>query len=329
VDRGSGVEGGDRACSATVAARGDWRRLSRPHQQPAYRSQPAEGRFNLVNTFIDITSYAEGEAFWAEVLGPLGSFRQTLHDAELRYEAFNHDAEAQNLAFAGVLSRARLDVKPAPPDFDSFSGSFNLRQGDGRLSIGGSWTAVYGGASDRFDAASRYSFEQLQTYSGHLLTGSGTVFRERIEQHDPFEHQPLLNSMSVFNYPTTVSETTRRSELYNESFNGALVNQSIQRALADQTAQHPSAFIPPQNISLPVALSAPQLYHDQTVKRPPYVSNPPPEPPRPEPAMVGNVSPPLRSPPQVNGVLMKATVINKKPADKVDTRQIFDTADGK
>jgi len=200
---------------------------------PTYRSQAAEGSFKLTGVLLDSASYAGGEAFWAELLGPLGEFRKMLHNAELTYSAFEHQNEAQNLAFGGFggeLSRARLpEVLFAPPDFDNFSGSFHSDAGN-RVSIAGSWTAMYG-TSDRFNAESRYSFDEHQTASGHVFTGIGIVSRERVEQHDPFQHEPLLNWINVFNFndPMTVTEWTRRNESYNDSFNGALVNQSIQQ----------------------------------------------------------------------------------------------------
>ena len=299
---------------------------------PTYRSQTAEGSFRLTGLAMDLVSFAGGEAFWAQSVGSLAAFRNTLHDADLTYNAFQHNNEARNLAFGGELSVVRLpELHFALSDFDSFSGSFRSSDTGNRLSVAGSWTAIYGNTSDRFNAESAYSFNQLQTLSGHVITGYGVGALERVEQHNPFEHEPLLNWTNVFNFndPITVTETTRRSELYSDLFNGALANQSIQRALANRTVERPPAVIPSPNISIPVSLSAPHLYDDQTVKRPPSVFNPPLEPPRPQPAVIGSGAPPMNSPPQVNGVLMTATVVHKKPTDKVDTSQMFGADDAK
>jgi hypothetical protein len=289
---------------------------------PTYRVQSAEGSFRLTGVLLDSASYAGGEAFWAESLGPVGAFRNTLHDADLTYNAFQHDNEARNLAFGGELSSARLpEIHFAPPDFDSFSGSFHTLNTDNRLSIAGSWTAVYGNITDHFNAESAYSFNQLQTASGHILTGTGIVSFQRVEQHDPFQHEPLLNWINVFNFndPMTMTETTRRNESYNDSFNGALANQQIQRAESNFRPGVPNIPATPPDV---------QLYQD-ILKRPPYIFIPPPSPPRPEQNAFSNDNRESNSPPQVKGVLMPATVVNSKPTDKADTSQVFGTDDGK
>ena len=232
---------------------------------------------------------------------------RSLHDADLTINAFAHQSEAQNLAFGGELSQVRLsNLHSAPPDFDSFSGSFHSFDPGGRISIAGSWTAEYGNTRDRFNAESSYSFDQLQTDSGHVLSGSGIVVRERIEQHDQFQHEPLLNWMNLFNFndPMNVSETTRRFESYNDSFNGAMANQAI---------QHATEFNHQPSASVQVNWSLPTPQDQEILKRPPYQFLPPPQPPRPEPSVLGLGNQIDGSSPSVNGVLMPAHVSTNQP----------------
>jgi hypothetical protein len=198
---------------------------------PLYRQQPAEARFEFDGILLKSASFAGGEAFWADTLGgPIMASRDNLHRAELMYNAVAHQREAQSLAFGGVLSKVRLpDIRFATSDLDGFGASFHSWGAENRTSAAGSWTAVYG-SRDVFNAQSRYTFDRLQSNSGHVFTGTGIVARERVEQRGMFAHEPLLNWINLFNFssPMKVTETTRRSESYSDSFNGAQVNRSIQ-----------------------------------------------------------------------------------------------------
>jgi hypothetical protein len=206
-------------------------------------------------------------------------FDERLHQAFLSYLALEHQKEAQSLAFGGVLSHALTNgVQSAPPEFGLNSGSFHTVPVSSHLFLDSDWNAVYGPTGDRLNVFSRYSFNQLQTTSRAFLTGSGFVSRTRVEQHKSFDEVPLLRGMGLFDFndPMNVREITRRQESYHTYFNGALANQSIQRA---------GEFNPHANV--PGALSAPSpaLYDQDTRKRPPSSFGVPPSPPRPQPAV--------------------------------------------
>jgi hypothetical protein len=127
---------------------------------------------------------------------------------------------------------------------------------------------MYGNTEDRFDAWAGYKFNELQTTSGHVLSGAGSVSRLRVERHDPFQDVPLLRGVSLFNFndPTNMTETTWRHESYNDSFNGALANQLIQRA---------SEFNSHAKVSVPFNPFTPSLTYQGILKRPPSFDLPP------------------------------------------------------
>jgi len=260
----------------------------------------------------------------------------TVHHAQLTYNAMEHQNEAQRLAFGGVLSTANLPRVQFTPDYDYFSGSFRSAQSDARLTISGGWFSRSDLTTDRFAAASRYTFNGLETSSGHILTGYGIASFGRAQQRDTF-----FNLLSDFG-SQAVTTTTKRYESYNDSFNGALVNQRIQRAA--QSNPYPSIpihFIPSPSVpydqrtvnrpplpSLPPppcsGISPQCLPQAETTKRsPPSVFPPPPLPPRPQLDALSNGDRTSSPPPQVKGVLMPATVVKSKPKEKADTSDIF------
>jgi hypothetical protein len=102
-----------------------------------------------------------------------------------------------------------------------------------------------------------------------------------------------------------VTETTRRHESYNDSFNGALANQNIRRATEfnphSNTSAAPSAtlFNDQENVKRPPLPSLPPPpcrgidpqclpQPETTKKRPPSIFLPPPSPPRPIPVPLGD-----------------------------------------
>jgi len=240
------------------------------------RQQKAEASYELAGFFLKASSSAAGSALLEDSL----EFDSRLREADLAYKAYENQNEARSLAFGGVLSSARpFEVRFASPEYDDYRGAFDTLNIGSRLSISGDWTAAYGDTSDRLSVFDRYAFNRLQTVSGQVLTGTGFVSHVRVEQHSPFQDLPLLRWVDLFNFddPMNMTERTRRHESYNVSFNGALANQSIQRA---------AEFNPHANNSAPFNPSAPNLYDQGSVKHPPTVYLPQPSPPRPQAAIL-------------------------------------------
>jgi hypothetical protein len=285
------------------------------------RSQRDEVNSKATDLLLDVAGYAMGgEAFAAAKL-----VNDNVRDAEKTYNAFQYDNEARNLAFSGgALSSAVMDqVRFTPQNFNSSGGSFRAIDSTDRFSMDGRWSADYSDRRDQFDAESRYSFNQLSTYAGHAITGTGTVSEERIEYHNSYEHQPLLAWMNAFSPSDgmTMTETSRRYESDNESFNRASTDQAIQQADRVAYQYRPQVSVQPAPIDA-------RPYEDDIVKRPPSVSNPPVLPPRPEPNAFGNGYQERLPQPQPGGVLMTTTVKQSSPTAKGDSSKIMDPDDG-
>ena len=240
------------------------------------RYQPFELNYQLAKLQFSLAATLAGDAAWAQMLGPPAMLLDTVHHAQLTYNAMEHENEAQRLAFGGVLSTANLQRVQFNPDYDYSSGSFRSVQSNAPLTISGSWFSWNDLTTDRFAAASRYTFSGLETPSGHILTGYGITSLDRIERHDAGFN--LLSTSGTQN----LTETTRRYESYNDSFNGALANQSIQRA---------AEFNPHPNISVHVIPSPSVPYDQESLKRPPSIFPPPPGAPPPQPAVLSNDKP--------------------------------------
>ena len=239
------------------------------------RQEPAKAESAFLGFLLKVASRASDDSPLRDAV----DFDKRLHEVYRTYEGFERQKEAQSLAFGGVLSSARIpEIRFAPPDFDENKGSFHTLNMGSRLSISGDWRAVYDDTNDRFDAQSRYAFNQLQTASGNILTGNGFVQRERIEPHGPFENLPLLRWESLFEFHDsgTVTERTKRHESYNIYFNGELADRGIQSA---------TEFNPRAVVAVEFKAPAPALYDREGVKRPPAASVPPLRPPRPQPSV--------------------------------------------
>ncbi len=314
---------------------------------PVYRVQSGDAASNTVGLFLNIASYLLRDTFSGNHFLPgVGSFDQTVNGIRTTYKAFEHQDESVNLAFSGTLSRLNLNTLPryTPAiDFHDHNGSFFEGAANGPLAVYSRWTSEDRITTDQFDTQSWYRFNGVETASGHVLTGSGSVVRERKERHDPFQFDAILNTLNVFNFNDSLNEneTTRRYESYNDSFNGALANQSIQRAaefnhrpnISLQVMPSATLFYDQANLKRPPSIFLPPpapprqipnaLYDQDSLKRPPSILLAPPLPPRPQPNALSKSEGEGGSPPQVKGVLMPATVVKSKPTDKADTSDVF------
>jgi hypothetical protein len=236
-----------------------------------YDQPQSKARFELNGVGLKSLSYAGGDALWAEMVGgPLVGFREAIHQADLTWRAYAHQNEAQSLAYGGALSNLRLSNVVFDSGFGQLKGSFHsLDNRNHRVSISGSWTGEYGDRSDHFKAQSRYTFGELLSTSGHIYSGTGIVSRERVEQHELLLHEPLLSWIS--NGSNRLTETTRRSESYNDSFNGMQANQSIRQAgefgiavkRADAMAR--GDFVRPSQKGPYTLLATPNLVRDNPI----------------------------------------------------------------
>jgi hypothetical protein len=242
------------------------------------QSQRGEAASELSGFFLK----AAGRAGDFPLLGEAVGFDKELHDAYRGYKAFERQNEAQGLPLGGVLSTARIgQVQYAPPNFDAFGGQFHAGSPQSSLAISGSWILAHDVASEQFTAQAEYTFNHLETASGHSLSGYGRVTRQRAEQNDPFDNVPLLRWVSLFDFndPMTMTERTVRRESYNESFNGALANQAIERATV-------SGLQP--RFGYGFNRETPRLNDLDDVKHLGSVYPPPPAPPRPHLAVSNN-----------------------------------------
>jgi hypothetical protein len=278
---------------------------------PVNGVQTADAGSRTIDLTLNAMSYLGRNAFWAETTVPLAvGFDGAVNSVRTNYNAFEHQNESVNLAFGGSLSHLNLgDLQnyAHAGEFHDHYGSNSIGSPNAPLFVSTNWSSVDGITSDKFDTRSSYRFNGLDSPSGHVLTGIGTVFRERKEQHDPFQFDPILNTLNIFNPNESMNtnETTWRNETIHDTFNGAMVNQNIQRA---------AEFNPPPSISIQVMPSASQLYDQDILKRPPSTFIPPPSPLRPEPNTFSNDNREGDSPPQVKGVLMPANVTTR-PVD--------------
>jgi hypothetical protein len=284
-----------------------WSGVAQEAIQLTYPMQPADLNYQANKFTFDagVTLVGIIQPASAEITGGamgLYDLHEKWRDLNQQLIAQDHQRETQTLAFGGVLSTTnlpRISFAPSPVDLTS-GGSFRSDPND-RLSITGVWVAHNDVTFDRFDAASRYAFNGLETPSGQILTGYGIASRERVELNQPFSLSSLFETRDT----TSMTESTRRFESYNESFNGALANQAIQQS---------TEFNHRPDISVHVDWSLPTPQNQDIVKRPPNQFLPPPEAPRPLPNAVGNDDHGSNSPAQVKGVLMPANVTTR-PVD--------------
>lgn len=276
---------------------------------PIYDSQPAEREYAAGKTLLDTVG-----AFVPEV-GALSDIRDTLHDAQLAVNAAEYDQEAHALAFGRALSEAPIHgMTYGRPDYDYYSGSVQTLANGGRINSTGSWNAWYGEKANDISASSAYTFNDLSTYSGHILSGYGAATTGRIEARDP----PSWFSPFDTTDPMTMSETTRRYESYNDSFNGAEENRLIQNAESGQYRQ-----MEPPPVLLQTGPPEMHLYTDDIVRRPPTISNPPIDRPWPTPADVASDFTSRLPVPDVKGVLLPATVVKSAPTTRADSSAVF------
>jgi|GEM_PF-5403049 len=288
--------------------------LTYPMQPDDLNYQANKFTFDAGATMVGIIEPASAEITG----GAMGLYdlHEKWRDLNEQLVAQDHQHETQMLAFGGVLSTTnlpRISFAPTPVDLTS-GGSFRNDPND-HLSITGVWVTHNDVTFDRFDAASRHTFNRLETPSGSALTGYGIVWRERSELNQPFSFSSLFETRDS----TSMTETTRRFESYNDSFNGATANQQIQRAESNFHPSVPNIPATPPNI---------QLYQDN-LKRPPSTFIPPPSPPRPQPNTFSNDNQGSNLPPQVKGVLMPVTELKiSTSTDKADFDDMFQD-DGK
>ena len=177
--------------------------------------EPSGRTFKIVGLISDIAVLAAGEA-----LAPLDAahvMRDMAHNAERAGKAIEHQMEAGKLAFGGELSRAILPkIEFAPSEPSDIYGSLHTVSSRNGVTVNSSWAAVYGGKADYYLATSLYSFDRLETSSGHVLSGAGVAFRFREEDHNQFQHEPFLAWMNSFNGLSPYHETTIRREVYSE-----------------------------------------------------------------------------------------------------------------
>ena len=202
---------------------------------PVYQLQTADAASTAGDLLLNILSYLQPDTFVGDQLLPgFSSFDQTMNGFRRSYNGFEHQKEARNLAFGGTLSQLNLNKVPnyePAANFHDHEGTFFIGAANGPLAVYSRWTSEEGLTTASFNAQSWYRFHGLETASGHIMTGFGKAGRERVERHSPFEFSPILNVLSLFDFGDSFNEvqTSWRYESYNDSFNGALANQSIQR----------------------------------------------------------------------------------------------------
>ena len=255
---------------------------------PVYRVQTADAASREINLLLAIGSYLLRGTIYGEAFVLLSELDQSADHLRTAYNAFEHQNESVNLAFGGVLSQLNLKaLQNYSPAFDYHyhNGWFFWGAANGPLAIYNRWSSVEGVTTDRFNAQSWYRFNGVETPSGHIMTGNGRVVRERIEEHDPFRFNPILNALNFFNLNDSINmnQTTRRYESYSDSFNGAFVNQRILQNAPD----------------LQFSLPPLEFYDQETRKRKLDVSNPPPGPPGRLPGAFSEPTGKLEEPPPV------------------------------
>jgi hypothetical protein len=191
------------------------------------RDQTSESTYELGSYFIDLLE--RGGAY--ESLGSAASLDRMMRDTESTVKGFQDQGEMRSLALRGVLSHARLPELDLSQKFEKYQGAYEAHDRDWRVSLMGAWHATYETTTDRLEIFDRYGFRNLETTSGHLLNGSGTVSRERSEQHSPLGSLPLLSGLELFDFNRVpqVTTITVRHESYTDSFNGDLANKAIAR----------------------------------------------------------------------------------------------------
>jgi hypothetical protein len=277
---------------------------------PEYRVQTSNAASSSTGLLLNVASYLLRDTFSGDHLLPgLGAFDQTVNEARTTYNAFEHQNEGVNLAFSGALSQLNLSRLPSytpAVDFHDHSGSFFLGAANGPLAVYSRWTSEDRLTMDRFDTQSWYRFNGLETASGHVLTGSGSIVRDRTEQHDPFQFNAFLNALNFFNFSDTlnVTEKTVRHESYNDSFSGTLANRNIRRFAESNPqvntfgAPSTASFYSGTNAQRPPVPSLPSPcrgidpqctpQRDTTTKRPPSLFPPPLPRDRPSPVPAAN-----------------------------------------